>query len=53
MNLKHLNSKQKLTAQIQQSGFEVLNIEDLSAEVLAGFAAHIEQQENASTVSLD
>lgn len=53
VNLKHLNSKQKLTAQIQQSGFEVLNIEDLSAEVLAGFAAYIEQQENASTVSLD
>lgn len=53
VNLKHLNSKQKLTAQIQQSGFEVLNIEDLSAEVFAGFAAYIEQQENASVVSLD
>ena len=53
VNLKHLNSKQKLTAQIQQSGFEVLNIEDLSAEVFAGFAAYIEQQENASAVSLD
>ena len=53
VNLKHLNSKQKLTAQIQQSGFEVLNIEDLSAEVFAGFAAYIEQQENAPTVSLD
>ena len=44
VNLKHLNSKQGLHAQLENAGFEVLDIADLSTPVLQGFARYIQQQ---------
>lgn len=44
VNLKHLNSKQDLHVQLENAGFEVLDITDLSTPVLQGFARYIQQQ---------
>lgn len=54
VNLKHLNSKQGLHAQLENAGFEVLDIADLSTPVLQGFARYIQQQKpGAAHFNLD
>lgn len=49
VNLKHLNSEQDLHAQLENAGFEVLDIADLSTPVLQGFARYIQQQKSGAT----
>ena len=54
VNLKHLNSKQDLHAQLENAGFEVLDITDLSTPVFQGFARYIQQQKlGAAHFNLD
>ena len=49
VNLNHLNSKSDLQTQIENIGFDVLNIEDLSEAVFHGFARYVQQQKTRAT----
>ncbi|OTG84469.1 SAM-dependent methyltransferase [Acinetobacter sp. ANC 5054] len=49
VNVKHLNSKSDLQTQIENTGFDVLSIEDLSEAVFHGFARYVQQQKTRAT----
>ena len=51
VNLKNLNSKQNLQHQVQQAGFENIQIEDISEFVFQGFADYIQEQQSQTSLS--
>lgn len=51
VNLKNLNSKQNLQHQVQQAGFENIQIEDISEFVFQGFADYIQEQQRQTSLS--
>ncbi|WP_180116128.1 cyclopropane-fatty-acyl-phospholipid synthase family protein [Acinetobacter sp. YH12140] len=51
VNLKNLNSKQNLQHQVQQAGFENIQIEDISEFVFQGFADYIQEQKSQMSLS--
>lgn len=51
VNLKNLNSKQNLQHQVQQAGFEYIQIEDISEFVFQGFADYIQEQKSQMSLS--
>lgn len=51
VNLKNLNSKQNLQHQVQQAGFENIQIEDISEFVFQGFADYIQEQQSQMSLS--
>ncbi|WP_180084407.1 cyclopropane-fatty-acyl-phospholipid synthase family protein [Acinetobacter sp. YH12145] len=51
VNLKNLNSKQNLQQQVQQAGFENIQIEDISEFVFQGFADYIQEQKSQMSLS--
>ncbi|MCL6230686.1 SAM-dependent methyltransferase [Acinetobacter amyesii] len=51
VNLKNLNSKQNLQHQVQQAGFENIQIEDISEFVFQGFADYIQEQKSQMSLN--